>query len=221
MSDDDSPLRSLFSTQQALISNGQRFLEQTMRVPLELDETLRQSLERQRTLQQETLGITREAVDGVLDTAARADPGSGVGEVRQAVDEGFETLQEGHDETFDRVEEGYEEALEGLGEALEELTAQSERLVELNRQLEASTLEAVDGMDGSLGEVVEQQLGDLDEELDSPAEAEGTERIERQREGIETVRDRIEELQADLEETVEAAREARENGESTGEDSGS
>jgi archaellum component FlaC len=202
MSDDRSPLRSLFDAQQELISNGQQFVEQTMRVPVEMNAALRESLAQQRELQREGLEVTHDALGQVFDTVESTGPGE-LGDVRAAVDEGFETLLDSHEEIFDNVDEGYADAIENLEDAVEELTEQVEALVELNEEFEERTVETVEGAtEGDLGEFLDQQFGDLDTDLDD-GEAEGRAAVERQREQIDTVRERIERLQDELQDTVD------------------
>jgi chromosome segregation ATPase len=198
MSEDSSPLRSLFDAQRELISNGQAFVEQTMQVPLEMNAALQESLGRQRDLQRQGLEQTHGALVQVFDTVESAGPGELAG-VRVSVDEGFEQLLASHERIFDSVDESYADAIEDTETAVEELTDQVETLVELTEQLEERTVETVTG--NGLGESLERQFGDLDTDLDRSG-AEGRAAVERQREQIDTVRERIERLQDELQETV-------------------
>ena len=207
MSDDRSPFTSLFRTQHQLIENGQQFVEQTMRVPLEMNEALRDSLDQQRRLQRETLELSHDAVIAMLDSANATTPGEQFDDVKTAVDEGFENLLDGHDQLYDGLDEGYGDAISGLEEAIEELTAQTEALIELNEEFEQHTTNAFEFSTGGVSETLTTQFGNLDEELEDPTEAEGRERVEKQREQIETVRERIESLQSELEKGVEKAQE--------------
>jgi uncharacterized coiled-coil protein SlyX len=201
MSDDRSPLSSLFDAQRSLITNGQEFVEQTMRVPLEMNDAMRESLARQRALQRSGIETTHEALEEVFDTVESTGPGE-LTEVREAVDEGFETLLGSQAELFDNVDESYAEAVAELEVAVEELTDQVETLVELNEQLEQRTVETVAG--GGLGEFLGEQFGTLDTDLDASG-AEGEAAVEQQREQIDTVRERIERLQDELQDTVDEA----------------
>jgi methyl-accepting chemotaxis protein len=217
MSNDRSPLSSLFDAQRELISNGQEFVEQTMRVPLEMNDAMRESLARQRDLQREGIERSHDALGEVLDTVESTGPGELTG-VRGAVDGGFETLLASHEQVFDNVDESYAEAVEDLAEAIEELTEQVEVLVELNDQLEQRTVETVEGVAGSgLGEFLEQQFGSLDTDLDA-SDTEGRAAVERQREQIDTVRERIERLQDELQDTVDET--ADDGSDTTAEDRG-
>ena len=214
MSEKRSPLRSLFDTQQELISNGQQFVESTMRLPLEMNTAVHESLAHQRRIQRETLELTHDAIDQLLDTAEQTNPGGvQVGEVRTAVDGAFEALGEGHEQVFDGIDEGYDDATAGLESAIEDLTEQVEALVALNEQLETEVVETVDGIgDGTLGETLTQQFGTLDEAVETPTESDGRERVEKQREQIETVRERIENLQHELQQSVEEAQAEHDDG---------
>lgn len=207
MSDDRSPFASLFRTQNQLIENGQQFVEQTMRVPLEMNEALRESLDQQRRLQRETLELSHDAVVAMLDSANATTPGEQMGDVKSAVDEGFESLLHGHDQLYDGLDESYADAIDGLEEAIEELTAQTEALIELNDEFEQQTANAFEFSTGGVHETLTTEFGALDEEIEAPTEAEGRERVEKQREQIETVRERIENLQTELQKGVEKAQE--------------
>ena len=207
MSDDRSPFASLFRTQNQLIENGQQFVEQTMRVPLEMNEALRESLDQQRRLQRDTLELSHDAVVAMLDSANATTPGEQMGDVKSAVDEGFESLLRGHDQLYEGVDESYADAIDGLEEAIEELTAQTEALIELNEEFEQQTANAFEFSTGGVHETLTTEFGDLDEELETPTGAEGRERVEKQREQIETVRERIENLQTELQKGVEKAQE--------------
>jgi len=218
MSDDPAPFRSLFDTQRALIENGQAFVEQTMRVPVEMNDAVRESLGRQRELQRESIEATRDALSGVVDTVASAGPNGDLEGVREAVDGGFETLLETHETVFDGVDEGYAEATDDLAAATAELTDQVERLVELNRELEqhtVGTVEGVTGNGGGLGAFLAEQFGTLDADLGGSG-GDGRAAVERQVEQIDTVRERIERLQEELQETVDETGDTA--GESTDDD---
>ena len=206
MSDDRSPLASLFRTQHQLIENGQQFIEQTMRVPLEMNETLRDSLDQQRALQRETLELSHDAVIAVLDSANATTSGEQMSEVRTAVDEGFESLLKSHDQLSDELDEGYADATSGLEDAMEGLTAQTAALVELNEEFEHHAVTAFERSTGEVQETLMTQFGELDEEIEEPSTAEERERVEKQREQVETVRERIETLQAELEKGIEQAK---------------
>jgi chromosome segregation ATPase len=207
MSDDTSPIRSLFEAQQQLIRNGQQFFESTMKIPLEMNDALREALDEQRQFQRETLELTHDALTQMLDTAEQAGPNDDLDEVRAAVDEGFETLLDQHEEVFDSADEEYAEAIARLEETVEELTEQVGVLLELNEQLEAQTAETLDSIVGAggLGSALEEQFGSLDEAIAPASEEGGVEQVEKQREQIESVRERIEGLQDKLETTLEEA----------------
>lgn len=202
MSDDSSPLRSLFETQQELIENGQQFVESTMRVPLEMNAAFQETLEEQKDLQQDTLELTHDAVTDVLETIESAGPGGELVDVRDAVDEGFETLLDQHEQVFESVDEGYEDALQELDRALEELLEQVQILIELNEQLEQQA-DAVDGVYEQLGTTLEDQFAGFDDVVSPTESASEGEQIEHQREQIESVREHIEDLRTELEDTVE------------------
>ncbi|ERH10828.1 MAG: hypothetical protein J07HX64_02607 [halophilic archaeon J07HX64] len=213
MSDESSPFRSLFDTQRELIENGQAFVEQTMRVPVEMNNAVRESLTRQRELQRESIEMTRDTLSGVIDTAESTGPNRDLEEVQEAVNDGFETLLETHKTVFEGVDESYAEAADELAAATEELIDQIERLVELNEELEGQTVDAVEGVTGDgggLGEFLAEQFGTLDADL---GESGGDEQaaVERQVEQIDTVRERIERLQDELQETVEETDETNGN----------
>lgn len=223
MSDDSSPIRSLFEAQQQLIRNGQQFFESTMQLPLEMNAALREALDEQRQFQRETLELTRDAVTQLLDTAEQAGPGTDLDEVRVAVDDGFETLLDQNEELFDSADEEYAEAIERLEEAVEDMTEQVGVLLELNEQLEDQTAETLDSVvgTGGLGAALEEQFGSFDDVVTPADETEdGVEQVEQQREQIESVRERIEGLQDELESTLEDAAEDADDTDATVGDEG-
>lgn len=202
MSEDSSPFSALFETQQRLIDNGQELLEQSLRVPLEMNEALRESLDHQRTIQRETLQVTHETMSQLLETA---EPSAGdLEEVQTAIDQGFDTMLESHDRIYEGIDESYADAIVRLESALEDLIDQTESLVELSEELEAQTADAIDG-ESIISEALNSEFSSLDDDIEGTEDVSGREEVKKQREQIETVRERIESLQDQIKTEVEAA----------------
>ena len=167
MSQENSPIETLFQLQRDTIEQSQDILEQTLAVPREMSDTLYGSVDAQREIQAQALDVSRKSVHTSLDAAESVVGGSSaLDDLRDSVDETFDTLAEQQDEAFDTVDEEYDELGDDYEEfsenALENLGDQVAFLVDLNEDVEGQLVEAV--------EEFTEQFEELQDEFDEQAD---------------------------------------------------
>lgn len=121
MSDQNNPIETLFQLQRDTIRQSRDLLEEGLRMPREVSDTLYGGVDAQREIQAQTLEVTRKSIHTSLDAAESVVGGAGtLDDLRNSVDETFDTLAERQDRAFDAADENYDElgedALENLGD---------------------------------------------------------------------------------------------------------
>lgn len=230
----DSVIGLAFELQRNQIELGQRAIEQTIETRRAFDDRIRGGLETQEEAQETVLEFTRDSINELLDTVAdTAGEDQAVADIREAVNDGFDTLLDQQAEVFDAVGERYDpeaDDVRPLGEEL--LTALDEQLdvlVEANESIEDATVEAFEEIFDQLEELVDvlgEQSESVSEEFASQLERFGDEledqldRFEEQFDSrmdrMEAVQDRFDDLRDEVEvevtgpdeETEESADEA-------------
>ena len=95
MTDDDSPLETLFELQRSTIRQTEDALDSALEVPADLSDTLYGGLDTQREVQEQVLHMTRQSIHTSLDAAESVTTGSAtLDDLRDSVDETFETLED-------------------------------------------------------------------------------------------------------------------------------
>jgi hypothetical protein len=141
------PVTSVFKLQRNTIESGQQVFERSLDLPRNLATAFQDSFDAQDAAQRRTLEFGQTSTHTVLDTVEQALPGSegSVDEIREAVDEGFDTLGEQHGQAFDAIDEQYTEGVQQYDEltadSREAINGQIEFLLETNEDVEARTLE--------------------------------------------------------------------------------
>ncbi|MEF8806936.1 hypothetical protein [Natronomonas sp.] len=196
MSDNDSPLSTLFELQRNTIKQTEDLLETALSVPRDVGDSLYSGVETQQELQERALELTRESVHTSLDAAESVSGDSATLEdLRESVDETFDTLKDQQQEAFDAVDEEYDavgESYDELSEdALENLGEQIDVLVEFNEGIEDRLIDSL--------EDVTEQFEKLQEDLEESTD-EAQERVEEQ---AEELADRFEKQLQQLSEQFE------------------
>ena len=148
MTDNQSPISAVFELQRTTIEQSQKLVEQSLDVPVQVNERVHGTIGPQKQAQQRTIQFGQQSIESVLDAVETSVPQSdgALDEVRDAVDEGFETLLEQHGDAVDTVDEQYGEGIERYEEfsvdVAEALNDQLEALLEANEEVETQTIEA-------------------------------------------------------------------------------
>lgn len=202
----DSVIGLAFELQRTQIELGQRAIEQTLETRRELDDRVLRGLETQEEAQTTVVEFTQDSINELLDTVAEtAGEEQTVEDVREAVNDGFDTILDQQAEVFDTVGERYDpetDDVRPLGEEL--LTALDEQLdvlVEANESLEDSTVEAFEQILEELEElvdVVSEQSEEVSDEFEAQLERFGDEledQLDRFEDQFDSRMDRMEDVQ--------------------------
>ncbi|PSP49690.1 hypothetical protein BRC75_02970 [Halobacteriales archaeon QH_7_69_31] len=197
MTDDDSPLATLFELQRNTIRQTEDALESALEVPADVSDTLYGGIDTQREVQRQVLGMTRQSIHTSLDAAESVTTSSAtLDDLRESVDQAFDTLEEQQAEAFDAVDEEYESLSEGYEEfsddAADSLKEQLDVLVEFNEGVEEQLTETVEEFTEQLDELESELEGQTEETQERVAE-QAEELAERYEEQLDELSDRFEE----------------------------
>lgn len=207
MSDDDSPLTTVFRLQRQTIEQTEDVLEEMLSVSREVGEGLSTGVAAQRDVQERALELSRRSVHASLDAAESvAGDAETLADLRASVDETFDALADQHREAFETVDEEFEtvgDSYDEFGEAaVENLGEQVAFLVEFNEGVEDQLVETV--------EEVTEQVETLQSELEEGTE-ETSERVTEQADELaDRFEEQLEELSGQFEEQADRLRELQE-----------
>lgn len=170
MTDTQNPIQALVQLQRETIKQTEEVAEGILERPGQFSDTVSTGIETQRELQEQALELSRQSIHRSMDATSAVSPDDDqIDELREMVDETFETLETQQADGFEAVEEGYnsfsEDAVETLGE-------QIDLLVDLNERVEEQLQEAVDRLSEEVGEPdevadrLEEQLEELIEQFE-------------------------------------------------------
>ncbi|WP_336360443.1 hypothetical protein [Haladaptatus sp. ZSTT2] len=168
MSQYTTPVSAAFEMQRTMINQSQRMAEQSVAFQKSMGKLFLNGLESQKSAQQSGVAFTKAALHSYFDAIEATIPGSrgNVEQVRDIVDEQFETLSEGHSELYEGVEQEFERSLENYDELSEEylnaLKEQTTLVLENAEDMEAQTVEAVERFESQAEEFQEQAREQLD-----------------------------------------------------------
>lgn len=202
----DSVIGLAFELQRNQIELGQRAIEQTLDTRRQLNDRILRGLETQEEAQTTVLEFTQDSINELLDTVAEtAGEDQTVEDIREAVNDGFDTIHDQQTEVFEAIGDRYDpdsEDVAPLGEEL--LTAIDEQLdvlVEANESIEDATVEAFDQILEELEQlvdVVDEQSEELSNEFESQFERFGDqleEQLDRFEDQFDSRMDRMEDIQ--------------------------
>lgn len=123
------PISTAFELQRDAIRQGQEAFEQSLEFQQRMNRAMLEGMDTQEEAQRSGVEFSQQAIHAYLDTLEASVPGAagGVNEIRQTVDEQFETLLDAHSEAFEATEQevergidSYDEFSESYLEALDE-----------------------------------------------------------------------------------------------------
>ncbi len=154
--------------QRTMINQSQRMAEQTISFQKNMGKLFLNGVESQKSAQQSGVAFTKAAFHSYLDAIEATVPGSrgNVEQVRDIVDEQFDTLAESHAELFDGFEQEFERSVENYDELSEEyldaLKEQTKLMLETNEDMESQTVEAVERFESQAEEFQDQAREQLE-----------------------------------------------------------
>lgn len=152
MSDTDSPVELLFQMQRDTIKGTEAVIENFIDISTDFGEGFSGGIDAQRELQEQTLELTRQSMHQYIDAAEAVtttsmsvdsvpDPADSLDDLREAVDDTFDSLLEGQEDVFERMDESYDDFGE---DAQENLETQVEMLIEANERIESQLFDSVE-----------------------------------------------------------------------------
>lgn len=197
MSEEQSPVELLFEIQRDTIRQTEEVIESFVETSTELGDSVADSMETQRDLQEQALEVVRDSTHQSLDAAEQIfettssveglpSGAENFDEVRDTVDNTFDSLLEQQSEAFDAIDGQHEQLSE---ETLENLGTQIDLLIEFNERIEGQLVDTAERFveqaeeADDLTETFEEQLEQLTEQFEEQAERFGN--LEEQFEEIE------------------------------------
>ena len=166
MSDDDSPLATMFQLQRNTIRQTEDAIESALEMPADVSDTLYGGVDAQREVQEQFLHMTRQSIHTSLDAAESVTSGSAtLDDLRDSVDETFDTLEDQQSEAFDTVDE-FVDRFEELEAELEDQTDEAqERITEQAEELAERFEEQLDQLSDQFEEQAE-RFDELEERIE-------------------------------------------------------
>lgn len=146
-----NPIESVFGFQRAIV-------EQTHNATLESLDAQKtafgqfvEGLETFQELQTQGADLSRNAVHTYLDSIEQANPEADIADIRELVDEQFETVEQTQTESWETVIEAVEESSESFEQTVdtysETVDSSFDTFLETHEQLEANTVDAAEQID--------------------------------------------------------------------------
>lgn len=156
MSEAQNPYTTLFEMQRRTLVQGQRTLEQGMRMQQQMTDAFLDTMDSQKETQKKGVGVMKSATDAYFNAVESMMPGDETPfeDVHTAVDDQFEAFDEVHSQMWDAFERNAREnadAYENVGDRYLSLWNDSlDFVLEANRQFEDQSV--------ALTETLEEEL---------------------------------------------------------------
>jgi DNA anti-recombination protein RmuC len=168
-----------FEFQRNAIEGAHEAVQNSVQMQQNVGTTVVDSFTPARDVSKRSTDLARTGVEAYFDAVESVAPaGSGLTEVRQTIHEAIDTVEESQLEAIDQFETAFESGTESSEEFLEEFLAaldeQVTTLLENHEDLEAQTVEALEGIEEGIEELraeFEARGEELQEQLESQAEA--------------------------------------------------
>lgn len=150
MSEYTTPIHTTFQLQRTAIEGSQQAIEQGLEFQRRLNGAVLESFSSQEDVQARIVAMTRASLHSYLDVVEASLPGStdAVVSIREAVDEQFDTIEEGQAEALEATETEWARGVETYDEFvmdyLAALDEEIEFLLEANADIEAQTVHALE-----------------------------------------------------------------------------
>ncbi|WP_436935873.1 hypothetical protein [Halovenus marina] len=175
MVDYTTPVTATFEMQRQSIKQGQDALEQSIELQKQFGQAFVSGLESQQQAQQTLVETSHGAVTETFDFMEANVPGveAVIGQLRTAVDDGYDELLEAHAEAYDEVFANVDESMDAYdefsAEYLEALDEQLELVLDAHGQFETQSVEATEQVAEQVGEL-EQTVEDVQAQIEEVSE---------------------------------------------------
>ena len=200
-----TPVSTAFEMQRNAIRQGQQAIESGVEFQKRMNAAMLDGFDATEEAQRGTVEMTENAVHSYLDVVEATAPGAATvtGQVREALDQQFDSLYRSHEEAFDVTEGEVAKGVDAYDEmVLDYMAAMNdgiEALLEAHEEIEGQTLEAFQQVQGQFEEM-QAQFEASGEEMQEQFEAQ-TEYFQEQFEAqFEQFQSQLEELQGQFEE---------------------
>ena len=181
MSQNDSPVTPVFEFQRTAIEQTHRVFQRSVEFQQSVNGAFVDGFDSAADVSERGNDLLRRSVDAYLDAVETTVPGGAdvVADVRENVDEQFDTLEESQSEALETIEANLKEGSESVDELLEDfldqLDEQVQSLLETSESLEDQTVEALEELETQIDEL-QTQIDEQTEQLQSQVE-EATEQV--------------------------------------------
>ncbi len=198
MSEYTSPVTMAFELQRNAIETTHDTVENSIRMQKNLNETFIDSFDPARDVSKRGSDLVRTGVETYFDAVESVAPvGSGLADVRAMMHDGLDIVEESQLDMIDQLEANLQEGTESserfFDEFLSTLDEQVTVLLENHEDLEAQTVEALEGLEEGIEELQEQMQA-RGEELQEQLEAQ-----------TEAVQEQLEDVTESMQETAETS----------------
>jgi hypothetical protein len=142
----------MFEMQRTYIEASQSAFESGLRLQKVASDAFFGSFESTKSLQKRGVDLTKRATLANLDTVEESLPADVVADIRTAVDEQYEMLDEAHDDAWESFERSAEDAVDSYDELTAAQAEMADELYEMLLQVNADAAEVAD----EAADVVEQ-----------------------------------------------------------------
>jgi len=200
-----TPVSTAFEFQRNAIEQSHQAVESGVEFQKRLNAAALDGVDATENAQRSSVELTENAVHSYLDVVESTVPGAAsvTGQVRENLDEGFDSLYQAHEEAFDVTEGEFAKGVDAYDELavdyLAVLNDQMETLLEAHEDVEAQTLEAFEQFEGQFEEM-QAQFEETGEEMQAQFEAQAEQFQEQFETQFEQFQAQLEELQAQFEE---------------------
>lgn len=171
-------ITTAFDLQRSTIEQSQQALSNTVEFQKRFNDVVLDSVGTVEETQQQGLELTRTAIHNYLDAVETTVPGAAdsldLDEIRATVDEQFAQLASSHAEAFDAYEAQLSEGADAYDEFTTDYLAavneQIDRLLEAHEDVEAQTVETLEGLEAQI-EDVQAQVEDVQQTAQDSLEA--------------------------------------------------
>lgn len=147
-----NPFNTMFEMQRTYIEASQSAFESSLKLQKVASDAFLGSFESTKSLQKRGVDLTKRAAHANFDAVEEALPADVVADLRAAIDEQYEALDEVHDDAWESFERSAEDAVDSYDELTEAQAEMVDELYETLMQVNADAAEVAD----EAAEVVEQ-----------------------------------------------------------------
>jgi DNA repair exonuclease SbcCD ATPase subunit len=200
-----TPVSTAFEMQRNAIEQSHQAVESGVEFQKRLNAAALDGVDTTENAQRSTVELTENAVHSYLDVVEATVPGAAsvTAQVRENLDEQFDSLYQAHEEAFDVTEDEVAKGVDAYDELavdyLATLNDGIEALLDAHEDVEAQTIEALEQFEAQFEEI-QAQFEETGEEMQAQFEAQAEQFQEQFETQFEQFQAQLEELRAQFEE---------------------